>query len=64
MGSFTTTTIGSSAGAGLSVGLKAMGEVALLSTLYATALDIQAHASCASAGDPNVAMDGIQATPK
>jgi hypothetical protein len=43
-----TTTIGSSAGAGLSVGLKWFGKLAGLGTFYATGLDVLAHAGCAT----------------
>ncbi len=42
----TTTTIGSSAGAGLWVGLKALGKGAVVATVAATGLDILAHAGC------------------
>ena len=42
----TTTAIGSSAGGGLWVGLKALGKAAAVGTFYATGLDILAHAGC------------------
>lgn len=49
----TTTEIVSSAGNGLSVGLKGLGKLSLASTVASTTIDIAMHATCQAVADPD-----------
>ncbi len=57
----TVKTIGSSAGAGMTIGLKALGKLSTLGMAYATAADIIAHGTCAIVASPDPIATGTTA---